>query len=395
MPFTTKRSMKDFPFVRALRNAEGPWRILFQCAATIFIIYFEFKVAKPAFAQGGGDSMFGLATTLILGLALNILWRNAIIDFICSPLTSLLTGGNEVADKKPLYSAAIARRNRAQYYEAIAGVRKQLDKFPNDLEGVLLLAGIQAENMKDLPAAEITVNRFCARTTTAPTAATIALTQLADWHLTVADTDSARAVFEKIVERFPSTKAAMLAEQRLAHLGESEKILLAHHDRQRVVVPEGVRNIGLLKSTACLLPEETEPERLAESFIQHLVAHPHDSLERERLATLYARDFKRLDLAEVELGQLIDEPNHQPKQVAHWLNLLATFQIELGADAAKVRETLERIVDRFTDLSVAEMARRRLALLNNEFRGRQGTTVVKLGVYEQNIGLKYGLPSKQ
>ena len=196
MPFTTKKSMKDFPFVRALRNAEDPWRILFQCAATIFIIYFEFLVAKPAFAQGGGDSMFGLATTLILGLALNILWRNAIIDFVCSPLTSLLTGGNEVADKKPLYSAAIARRNRAQYYEAIAEVRKQLDKFPNDLEGVLLLAGIQAENMKDLPAAEITVNRFCARATTTPTAATIALTQLADWHLAVYGQSNAAGFFK-------------------------------------------------------------------------------------------------------------------------------------------------------------------------------------------------------
>jgi hypothetical protein len=44
---------------------------------------------------------------------------------------------------------------------------------------------------------------------------------------------------------------------------------------------------------------------------------------------------------------------------------------------------------------VAEMAQRRLALLNNEFKGRQETTVVKLGVYEQNIGLKYGSPHRQ
>jgi len=201
--------MKDFPFVRALKNADAPWRILFQCAATIFIIYFEFKVAKPAFVQGGSGSMFGLATTMILGLVFNILWRNAIVDFICSPLTSILTGGNEVSEKKPLYSAALAKRNRGQYYEAVAEVRKQLDKFPNDLEGALLLAGIQAENMKDLSAAEITLNRFCDRPTTTANAAAIALTQLVDWYLKAADTGSARAAFQKIVECFPSTEAAM------------------------------------------------------------------------------------------------------------------------------------------------------------------------------------------
>jgi hypothetical protein len=45
-------------------------------------------------------------------------------------------------------------------------------------------------------------------------------------------------------------------------------------------------------------------------------------------------------------------------------------------------------------LPVAEVAQRRLARLNSEFRGRQEATVVKLGVYEQNIGLKYGAPQR-
>lgn len=338
--------------------------------------------------------MFGLATTMILGLVLNILWRNAIIDFICSPLTNLLTGGNEISDKKPVYSAAIAKRNRGQYYEAVAEVRKQLDKFPNDLEGALMLAAIQAENMKDLPAAEITLKRFCDRPATTPNVAAIALMQLADWYLKVADTDSAREAFQKIVVHFPSTEAAVRAKQRLAHLSAMEKIILAQHDRQNITVPEGVHNIGLLESTAFLRPEEADPNQLAETSIRHLEAHPHDSVEREKLATLYARDFKRLDLAEAELGQLINETNQKPKQVAYWLNLLANFQVELGADVATVQETLEQIVKRFADLPVAEIARRRLALLNNEFKGRQETTIVKLGVYEQNLGLKCGRPTK-
>lgn len=338
--------------------------------------------------------MFGLSLTLILSLGIYILWRHAIIDFISSPLTGLFTGGKESPEKKPYYSIATARRNRGQYDGAIAEVRKQLDKFPNDLEGTLLLAGILAENMTDLPAAEITLNRFCDRPTTTPNAVAIALTQLADWHLNAADTDSARAAFQKIMERFPSTDMAIRAERRLAHLTETERIILAQHDRQKIIVPEGVQNIGLLESTAFLQPEEADPNQLVETYLRHLAEHPHDPVERETLAILYARNFKRLDLAEAELEQLINKTTHKPRQVAHWLNLLANFQIELGADAATVRGTLEKIVERFVGLPVAEITQRRLALLNNEFRGRQETTIVKLGVYEQNLGLKYGRPTK-
>ena len=340
--------------------------------------------------------MFGLSLTLVLSLGIYILWRNAIIDFISSPLTGLFTGGKESPGKKPYYFVAAAKRKRGQYDEAIAEVRKQLGKFPNDFEGVLLLAGIQAENMRDLQAAENTLNRLCDRPETPLNQAVFALTQLADWHIKMAaDADSARTALRKIVARFPGTGAALQAEQRMAHLGETEKIILAQHDRQNISLPEGVRNIGLLDSTDFLKPKEIDPGLLAAAHVKHLEAHPHDSEVREKLATIYARDFKRLDLAAMELDQLVNEPNHKPKQVAHWLNLLANFQVELGADVATVRETLEKIVERFTDLPVAEMAQRRLALLNNEFKGRQETTVVKLGVYEQNIGLKYGSPHRQ
>jgi hypothetical protein len=110
---------------------------------------------------------------------------------------------------------------------------------------------------------------------------------------------------------------------------------------------------------------------------------------------IYGRDFKRLDLATMELAQLINEPKHKPKQIAHWLNLLANLQVELGADLATVRETLEKVVERFPDLPVAELARRRLARLENEFKGLRTASSVKLGTYEQNIGLKYGGPRKQ
>jgi hypothetical protein len=161
-----------------------------------------------------------------------------------------------------------------------------------------------------------------------------------------------------------------------------------------MAVPAGVQNLGLLDSTAFLQPQAIDPGKLAASYVKHLEHHPHDTEVREKLALIYAQHFQRLDLATLELAQLIDEPKHKPKQVAHWLNLLANFQIELGADVATVRATLEKIVELFPDLPVAEVALRRLGRLNAEFQGRQPTSDVKLGVYEQNIGLKYGRPGR-
>jgi tetratricopeptide (TPR) repeat protein len=387
--------MKYLRFIRSLQNVEAPVALIFKWIVTLMVSYFVFTVAKPAFARGGGDSMFGLSLTLILSLGIYILWRNAIIDFISSPLTSLFNGGNQSPDKKPYYSIATTKRKRGQYYEAIAEVRKQLDKFPNDFEGVLLLAGIQAENMKDLQAAENTLNRFCDRPETPLKFVAFALTQLADWHMKIAaDVDSARAALQKIVMRSPHTEAALQARLKMAHLEETEKIILSEHDRQPIPLQEGVRNIGLLDSTDFLKPKEIDPSLLAEAHVKHLCAHPHDTKVREKLAIIYAQDFNRLDLAVAELEFLISEPNHRPKQVARWLNLLADLQIHNGAEYDTVRDTLEKIVERFPDMAVAQIAQRRLALLKNEFRGQQKATVVKLGVYEQNIGLKCGSPPK-
>ena len=383
-------------FWRALKRSDEPAKLVFKWLLTAGIGWLEFTVAMPAFARGGFDAIFvGLGLTGALAMAFNIMWRHSIIEIFTKPLTNMFDGGSEPPEPKPYYSIAITKQKRGHPLEAIVVIREQLAKFPNDFEGVLLLAHIQAEDMNDLPGAEITLNNFCASSGAQPRQVAAAWTRLADWHLKIGvDVDSARAALEKIIARFPDTELSLHAEQRIAHLGGAEKILLGQHDRQQMVLPEGVKNIGLLDSTEFLQPTEIEPGKLAAAHVKHLEAHPHDSEVREKLAMIYARDFKRLDLATLELNQLINESRHSSKQIANWLNLLANFQIELGADVATVRATLEQIVERFPNLSVAEIAQRRLAHVQSELNGKKETSSVKLGVYEQNIGLKYGMPRK-
>ena len=371
-------------------------RLAIKLVVTALVGWFIYKEVVPGFAKGGFDAINGLIFMLVAGLVLAVTWRHNLMDLIANPIGALYDGGNVAPDKKPFYSIANTRRKRGMYLDAIAEIRKQLVKFPNDFEGIMLLASVQAENLKDLPAAENTLNQFCESPDAPEKFVAVAWTTMADWHLKIGvDVDSARASLEKILARYPETETALHAEQRLSHLGETEKILLNAQNRPRVFLPVGPKNLGLMDSMTHIKPKEIEPGKLAAAHVKHLETHPHDAEVREKLATIYARDFKRLDLATMELEQLINEPRHKPKQIAAWLNLLANFQIELGADVDTVRATLETILARFPDLPIADITQRRLARLNSEFKGLEKTEGVKLGEYEQNIGLKYGKPGQR
>lgn len=378
---------------RLLQRSEDAPRLILKWILTALVFGLIYKEVIPAFAKGGFDAIFGLICMLICGLAMTLVWRNSIIDLVANPIAALYDGGNEPPEPKPLYSIAIAKRRSKRPLEAIVEIRAQLAKFPDDFEGVMLLAAIQAEDLQDLPSAEMTFDHFCARPNPPPRQVAAAFTQLADWHLKLfQDVDSARAAFEKIITRFPGTELSLSAEQRLAHLGGTEKILHDALDRQAVFVPAGVHNIGLLDSSAHLIPADEDPEKLAGEYVKHLAAHPNDTDVREKLAIIYADHYQRLDMAALELEQLVGQENQSPKRVGHWLNLLATLQVRHGAEYDTVRLTLERIVERFPEAPVADGARSRLARLRYEIRGQKETPSKKLGVYEQNIGLKYGSP---
>jgi tetratricopeptide (TPR) repeat protein len=382
-------------FVRSIKRSEDAPKLIFKWIFTAVVAGIFFIVIAPEGEKGGYDAIHALSATLVCGIAMAITWRHNLSDLIANPLGSLYDGGKQEVEPKPFYSIAISKRKLNKPLEAIVEIRKQLAKFPDDFEGITLLANIQAEDLKDLSSAEITFDHFCNSPDAPERQIAAAWTQMADWHLKIAqDVDSARAALEKIIARFPETALAAQAAQRIAHLGGTKEILLSAHDRQAVFVPEGEKNIGLLDSSAHLIPAETDPAQLAAEYVKHLEQHPLDTEVREKLAIVYARHYHRLDLATLELAQLINEPNQPVKRVAHWLNLLADLQIHGGADYETVRETLQKIVEQFPDLPVANLAQIRLGRLKLEINGQKETPAVKLGVYEQNIGLKYGSPRR-
>jgi tetratricopeptide (TPR) repeat protein len=385
-------------FWRALKSSDDPAKILFKCLFSVALvigeIFFARSLTGTLHPSDAPQANFGQAFVLVgslagCGIILSIVWTPQISNFVFSPLTSLFDGGNTPPEPKPYYSIAIAKRKRNKPLEAIIALREQLAKFPNDFEGVMLLANIQAEDLKDLPSAEMTLNHFCEWEKAPPKQVAAAFAQLADWHLKFyQDASSARDALQRIVGKYPGTELALAARERIAHLAGTGKNLLAAQGRQPVFVPEGEKSLGLLPSSAHLVPAETTPAELATAYVQQLKDHPDDTETREKLAILYARHYQRLDLAAIELQQMIEEPNHAPRRVAHWLNLLADLQVHGGADYETVRATLEKIIERFPDFAVAEVARTRLGHLKLEIKGQEKTPEKTLGVYEQNIGLK-------
>lgn len=384
-------------FVHSFKRSDDRKRLIYKWIFTLltFIpIVLLVRFLRNA-VEGGvnyGVAFFGAIAALVLGLVMAVIWRHNIAAIIARPFGSLYDGGSEEADARPVYSIAQARRKRGHYTEAIAEIRRQLEKFPNDFEGQLLLAEIQVENLNDLPAAGLTIERLCEQEGHPPRSVAYALNLLADWQLKYAqDREAARLALQKIIARMSDSELSARAAQRIAHLAQTD-FLLAAHDRKPIEVKPGIDDIGLLPAEQQPKAPEMDLAKQAAEYVKHLQEHPLDTEAREKLALIYSEHYGRLDLATDQLEQLVANPGQPPKRVAHWLNLLADLQIKHTADYEAVRRTVQRVIDLFPNSAVAQAARNRLDHLKLEMKRKGTSQTVKLGTYEQDIGLKHGSP---
>ncbi len=384
VPFTA------WVFIDRFQRSEERALLLFKWAVTVALFCFMWFVIGPIVGAGGYAAMGGMIIVLACGWTFAIIWRRNIASAIAQPFANLYTGGDTPPDPQAYYSAAMAQRKRGQYEEAVATIQKELEKFPTDFAGQLLLAEIQMENLKDFPAAEVTIKCLCSQPDHAPRNISLALNTLADWHLKYNhDLDAARAALQRIMDTMPDSEMAVLAAQRIASLANPEHLMSPHYERKSFTVVEGVKNLGLLDPR--FHPKPADPDAAAEAgeLVKHLQSHPLDAEARERLAAIYSKHYNRPDLAADQLEQLIAYPNQPQKRVVHWLHMLADFQVRHGADFETVRATLQRIIDLYPKTAVADVAFSRITHLKLELKAtKEASPAVKLGTYEQDIGLK-------
>jgi hypothetical protein len=67
--------------------------------------------------------------------------------------------------------------------------------------------------------------------------------------------------------------------------------------------------------------------------------------------------------------------------------------LHVASDEEAARLTLQRIVDLFPGHSLAELASQRQCHLKLELKGTTTPTALKLGTYEQDLGLKKRYPA--
>lgn len=373
-------------FWRWLRASDEPVLLIIRWVITAVVLGFLFS-----FAARAKDEISKIAAILLAalcGVIMTLVWRQKFCDWVAGHFTSLYTGGKQEIDPAPFFSIAHARRKQGRYAEAIAEVRQQLTQFPNNFSGWMLLAEIQAEDLKDVGAAQHSVEQILLQEGHAAKNIAYALNRVADWHLKLTrDREAAQTALERIVQLLPGTEQEQLALQRIAHLTPAE-MLVEQEEPRRIAIQAREQNIGLRMEPLDLRAPEEDPAEMANKFVQHLEQFPFDHDTREKLALLYARHYQRLDLATDQLEQLINIPNQPPKMIVRWLNLLADVQVELGTDLELPKQTLQRIVEQNPKSAAAENALSRIAHLKLELRPKQQNQAIKLGSYEQNIGLK-------
>ena len=377
-------------FFRAYKNADEPKALVVKWLVTLAVGIGWFFYVSPQAGKGGAFTLDSLFLTLFCALTLAITWRHSIGAIVAKPFMMFYEDTQEI-EPQPYYSVAQGRCKRGQYAEAIAEIKRQLIRFPNDFTGQLLLAEIQAEKLNDLAPARLTLHEICQQPGHAPRNIAFAMNTLADWEWKYArDAIAARAALQSIIRMLPGTESATLAAQRLAHLSNTEDLDAAL--ARKFEPARHAQNLGLQESMRHLVPVGQSPSEIGAELVRHLEEHPLDHDARERLATLYADEFHQLDRAVEQLEQLIALPHQPAKAVVRWLNLIADLQIREAGNLGAAKAALERLIATNPESPAAKLARNRIELLKLEVRAREKSQTVRLGSYEQNIGLKSGLP---
>jgi tetratricopeptide (TPR) repeat protein len=377
---------------KTVQQSEDPGQVLFKWIASAVILGILLFTGGSIGSGGWGGAFVGPIVAAAFGVVLGIIWAPHLGALIAKPFTSFYDGGESETELRPFYSIARAKQKRGNYPEAITEVQKQLQRFPEDYEGWMLLAEIYGDNLKDNVQAQNCLREILQHKDHAPRNIAFTLNRSADWHLGLAgDREAAREALEEIIRRFPGSEFAYSAEQRVAHL-TTDQMLTDQRDRPTIHLVRHEEHIGLRGEIADPRPPDETPAEAASRLLQHLHQFPADAEAREQLARVYADQFGRVDLASDQLEQLIASTGATQKQVAHWLNMLVDLHVRVDQDEAAAKAALHRIIERYPKSAVAGLAESRLAYLGGEFRKNSKSQVLKLGSYEDNLGLKGKVP---
>jgi hypothetical protein len=100
--------------------------------------------------------------------------------------------------------------------------------------------------------------------------------------------------------------------------------------------------------------------------VRKLELNPDDIAVREELARILAERLGKVAPAIEQIELLLSMPGASADKAAHWMSLVAAWQIKYLADPQAGRATMERLISRYPHSSQAFGARRRISLMDLE-----------------------------
>jgi hypothetical protein len=172
-----------------------------------------------------------------------------------------------------------------------------------------------------------------------------------------------------ICDRLPGTHLGHMAELRMKQLPRSTEDLR----EQKIARPIPLPALGdALDEDA--QPPGSEPDpaaaaQAANACVRTLERDPNDIAAREKLARLFVERLEKTELGLDQLTLLLNMPDQPDAKRAEWLGMAAAWHLKYRQDPDAARRSLERVIQEFPESVQAFAARRRIRLLDVEFRG--------------------------
>ena len=241
----------------------------------------------------------------------------------------------------------------------------QLEKCESDFDGWMMLADLYANQFKDLPEAERTVHELCEEPATTMSQVSLAFQKLADWHLNLrGDPDGARRALEEICARMPGTHLAVMARHRINQLPDSREKMAEQQKTKTFHMPAPDVKLPELAEQPARALDPQEALALANQLVAKLTADPNDTDAREQLATVFAEQLGKPDLALEQLELLVGMTDQTPEKAASYLARMAAWQVKYRGGAEAARETLNRLVRDYPRSPQAFAAQKELIMMN-------------------------------
>ncbi len=326
----------------------------------------------------------------ILGGIFAIIWTGPIITLVIKPFTDIFFPSEEI-DEAPIYSSALRLRNQGLYSQALEKINLELEKFPEDPKGHILKSQILARDRKEPEEAIEQLESFLGNDPPPPKPAQVViLTQLAEISLEhLKNHDLAQTYFKEIIRKFPDSEASQSAEQRIAQIiiPSAKK---AREPNKNFTVEKNDRDYGLEYGRDYVHDNLTKQmdDLPIEDLMAHLIEHPKNFAARKELVRRLAFEEDEPEDAIKWLQEALEIPHQSHRQRAGWYDMLVDIQIKKLANLDAAKMTLTRFIDEDPQSGMADLARKRILTLRRELDVLSQKDPIKLGEYEQDIGLK-------